>query len=122
MFHCENIVTWCCIYCGLWCAVGAVYRKQQWKTQYHLPLAVFLLHYGLLIDRPSSLKVEISTAHVNIGLFIYGDILLLTDLFFQSSHLLGGVRTPLMSSKFLVHCKDYELILTQILTLGHFVG
>ena len=27
LFHCENIVAWCCIYCGLWCAIDAVYRK-----------------------------------------------------------------------------------------------
>ena len=50
-----------------------------------------LLHYGLMIDRPSSLKVEIWSTHVDIGLRNWKDILLLSDLLFKSSCALVGV-------------------------------
>ena len=76
-------------------------------------LGFIFLHYGLMIHRPSSLKLEILSTHVDIGLCVLRDILLLSDLFFQSSSrsIVRG-RMLLMSSQFLVHCKDHKTIWT----------
>ena len=46
---------------------------------------MYLLHYELMIDRPSSLRAENWSSHFDFGLFIWRDILLLFELIFESS-------------------------------------
>ena len=76
---------------------------------------VFILHFvtlWLTNEKPSSLKVEIWSPHVDVGLCNWRDILLLFHLFFQSSRFLVDGRMLLMASDFLVQCKYYKTLLT----------
>ena len=71
-------------------------------------LGYILLHNGLMIDKPSLLNVENLSTRVGIVLYIWRGIVLLFDLFVQSSRSLVGGRMLLMSSVFVVHFKDYK--------------
>ena len=58
-----------------------------------------------MIDRPLLVKVEIWCTHVDIGLCIWGDNILLFDMFFQSSRSLVVGRKLLFVSKILIQSK-----------------
>ena len=81
-----------------------------------------LLNYGLMVDRSSSLWVEIlvrSGEYWPINLERRSTIV---RIFYPSLRTLVGFRMLLMSSKFLVHCKDCEIISTKTSNFDHCVG
>ena len=75
-------------------------------------LVCILLHYGLIIVRPSSLKVKNMVTHVGFGLCIQRDFLLFYSLVSQSLPSFVCSKVLWMSSVFLNCCKVYRVVKT----------
>ena len=73
-------------------------------------LVCILLHYGLIIVRPSSLKVKNLATHVGFGLCIQRDIHFFSSLVSQSLPSFVCSKVLWMSSVFLNFCKDYRVV------------